>query len=86
MTTYAEKRPLVTYESTDIYWSGAIAIIMLIVAYFGGLLNLRRPEPVKKENPPQIKEQVKKKPKEEVEVVSDDVSLDDISFDEEFEG
>ena len=84
MTTYADKRPLVTYESTDIYWSGAVAIIMLIAAYFGGLLNLRRPEPVKKEKAPQIKEQVQKKPKEEVEVVTDDISLDDISFDEEF--
>ena len=41
---------------------------------------------MKKEKPPQIKEQVQKKPKEEVEVVSDDISLDDISFDEEFEG
>jgi hypothetical protein len=85
MTTYADKRPLVTYESTDIYWSGAVAIIMLIAAYFGGLLNLRRPEPVKKEKTPQIKEQVQKKPKEKVEVVNEDISLDDISFDEEFE-
>ena len=85
MTTYAEKRPLVTYESTDIYWSGAIAIVMLISAYFGGLLNLRRPEPVKKEKAPQIKERVKSEPKPEIEVVTDDVSLDDISFDEEFD-
>ena len=85
MTTYADKKPLVTYESTDVYWSGAIAIIMLIAAYFGGLLNLRRPEPVKKEKPPQIKEQVPSEPKQEIEVVTDDINLDDISFDEEFD-
>ena len=83
MTYYASKEPLVTYESSDIYWSGGVALIMLLIAYFGGVLNLRKPEPEKKESPPEIKEQVQKKSKPEIEVVSDDISLDDISFDDD---
>ncbi|MBB70701.1 MAG: hypothetical protein CMB28_06315 [Euryarchaeota archaeon] len=83
MTTYASKRPLVTYESTDIYWSGGVAILMLIIAYFGGILNLRKPVPEKKEVPLQVKEPVQKKTEPEIQVVSEDIDLDDISFDED---
>ena len=83
ITYYASKEPLVTYESSDIYWSAGVAIIMLIIAYFGGVLNLRKPAPEKKESPPEIKEQVQKKKSPEIEVVSEDISLDDISFDDE---
>ena len=62
---------------------GGVALIMLLIAYFGGVLNLRKPEPEKKESPPEIKEQVQKKSKPEIEVVNDDISLDDISFDDD---
>tara|TARA_B100001113_G_scaffold121704_1_gene99398 strand:+ start:623 stop:6157 length:5535 start_codon:yes stop_codon:yes gene_type:complete len=83
MTYYASKEPLVTYESSDIYWSGGVALIMLLIAYFGGVLNLRKPEPDKKVSSPEIKEQVQKKSEPEIEVVSDDINLDDISFDDD---
>ena len=69
MTTHADKRPLVTYESTDIYWSGAVAIIMLIAAYFGGLLNLRRPEPVKKEKALKSKNKFRKSPRKRLKLL-----------------
>ena len=84
MTVYASKMPLVTYDSSDIYWSAGVALIILLVAYFGGVLNLNRPSNKEKEKPPPIKKEPKKQPKSS-EVVSDDISLDDISFGDDSE-
>ena len=47
--------------------------------------NLNRPSNKEKENPPPIKKEPKKQPKSEIEVVSDDISLDDISFGDDSE-
>ena len=85
-TAYASKLPLVTYESSDLYWTAGIATLMLIIAFFGGALNIQKREKEhapKKE--PEIQKQPKKeiKPKEDVKIVSDDISLDDISFEED---
>ena len=82
MTVFASKLPLVTYESSDVYWTGGIAIIMVILAYFGGILNLKREEETSQK--PKAQEKISKvqQPVKEVpEVVSeDDISLDDLSL------
>ena len=82
MTVFASKLPLVTYESSDVYWTGGIAIIMVILAYFGGILNLKREEETSQK--PKTQEKISKvqQPVKEVpEVVSeDDISLDDLSL------
>ena len=40
MTVYASTKPLVSYSSGDIYWTLGIGAILVIIAYFGGVLNL----------------------------------------------
>ena len=78
---FASKLPLVTYESGDLYWSGGIAILLLVLAYFGGILNFKRPEiQGKQKAPPVINLQTKKEPEQEIQVVSDEINLDDISL------
>jgi uncharacterized membrane protein len=79
MTVYASKLPLVTYESGDLYWTGGVAILLLVLAYFGGILNIKRPEQVEGEakEKPEIKQstQVVSKPTKEIQI--DDMSLEE---------
>ena len=78
MTVFASKIPLVTYESGDLYWTGGIAALLLVIAYFGGILNIQRPEPVGvKKVEPQIKENAPDISKPETEIKVDDISLED---------
>ena len=46
VTTYASKIPLVTYESSDLYWTAGISLLLVLLAYLGGVLKLQKPEPV----------------------------------------
>jgi hypothetical protein len=46
MSVSASKIPLVTYDSGDLYWTGGITVLLLFLAYLGGILNIQRPEPV----------------------------------------
>ena len=85
MTVYASNLPVVTYGSSDVYWTIGIALLMLVVAFFAGVLNFKRnePEPVEKKLPDskqQPKPVVEKK--EEVQLVQDEISIDDISLDD----
>ena len=84
MKVYADNLPLVTYESSDLYWTGGIALILIVLAYFGGVLNLNRPEDkvVKKEEPV-IREEVVEETKPDEEIVIDDMSLGEEPFEEE---
>mgnify|MGYP002877919617 CR=1 FL=1 len=82
ITAYAEKAPLVTYESSDLIWTVGIAIALLGIAYLGGFLKLKRPQQIinKKKEQPKLK--VEHKPEKEKVVQVDDISLED-EFDEE---
>ena len=85
MTVYASNLPVVTYGSSDVYWTIGIALLMLLVAFFAGVLNFQRnePEPVEKKLPDstqQPKAAVEKK--EEVQLVRDEISIDDMSLDD----
>ena len=84
MKVYADNLPLVTYESSDLYWTGGIALILIVLAYFGGVLNLKKPEPkvVKKEEPVIREEVVEETPPEE-EITIDDMSLGEEPFEDE---
>ena len=84
MKVYADNLPLVTYESSDLYWTGGIALILIVLAYFGGVLNLKRPEDkvVKKEEPV-IRKEVVEETKPDEEIVIDDMSLGEEPFEEE---
>ena len=94
MTVYASNLPVVTYGSSDVYWTIGIALIMLLVAFFAGVLNFQRNETEQVENKsPDSKQQPKPvvENKDEVQLVqdqisNDDMSLDDMSFDEPAEG
>ena len=88
MTVFAGKLPLVTYESGDIYWTGGIALLMLILAYFGGVLNINNDpkDKSKWDAEPPSSESVTPTKKEEVpeiKIRTDDISLDDISLDDD---
>ena len=85
LTVYASNRPIVTYESSDVYWTIGIGLVMLIVAFFTGMLNFQRPEEpaIKEKKSPEIRQESKPEVKQEVEVIPDDMSLDDMSFDQE---
>lgn len=85
-TAFASDLPIVTYESGDIYWTIGISVFMLIAAFFAGILNFQKPEITNpsKEKPPAVKETEKPIEKDsEVQVVSDDISFDDISLDDD---
>ena len=87
LTKLAPGIPLVTYESSDIYWTLGIGILLLVVAYFAGILKIgegvtkkkatgKKPKPstsqITKEKAPQ---------KEVVEVVTEEeINIDDLSF------
>lgn len=78
ISTYASNLPLVTYESDDLYWTGGIALLMLVIAYFGGVLNIQRPEPeVLKKSEPKIQKEVQEIKQAEPEQIVDDMSLGD---------
>ena len=84
MSVYASNLPVVTYGSSDVYWTIGIALLMLVVAFFGGVLNLRNEEhdlgekklPQSTHSPKPVIE------KEEVKVVQDDIVLDDMNLDD----
>ena len=77
MTAYAEKLPLVTYESSDLIWTVGIATVLLAIAYLGGFLKLKKPQQIisKKKEAPQLK--IEAKPEKEKVVQVDDISLGD---------
>jgi len=86
MTVYASNKPLVTYESGDLYWTIGIAIVMLIIAFFAGILNFQKPSVQEKEkHAPSIKTETKETPKQnsDVQLVSNNIDLDDISLGDE---
>ena len=76
-SVYASKLPIVTYESSDLYWTVGISLMLVVLAYLGGVLKLKQPEQIveKKESP-----KIKVEPKNEVEEV---VQIDDMSLEEE---
>ncbi|MGB2237221.1 MAG: hypothetical protein ACPH4H_06435 [Candidatus Poseidoniaceae archaeon] len=85
MTVYASNLPVVTYSSSDVYWTIGIALLMLLVAFFAGVLNFQKNKPESVEKKLQDSAQ-KPKPeieeKEEVQLVQDEISTDDISLDD----
>jgi hypothetical protein len=83
MTVYADDLPLVTYDSSDIYWTAGIALVLIIIAYFGGILNFKKPEYEIKKKQPIIKNEVV----EDTKHVSIEIDIDDMSLgDDAFEG
>lgn len=86
MTVFASNIPLVKYESGDLYWTFGIAIVMLIVAFFTGLLNIQRSE-IKDLKAPSKTTKGETKPspeqKEVVELINDTAGDDDISLGDE---
>ena len=84
MKVYADNLPLVTYESSDLYWTGGIALILIVLAYFGGVLNLKKPETaVTKKEKPVIRKEVVEETQPDEEMTIDDMSLGDEPFEEE---
>jgi len=78
VTEFASKLPIVTYESGDIYWTAGISLLLVVLAYLGGILKLKQPEPeVEKKQKPETK--VEKKPVVKEVVQVDDISLEDDS-------
>ena len=76
VTTYASKIPLVTYESSDLYWTAGISLLLVLLAYLGGVLKLQKPEPVvENKEKPEIKS--KEIPEEKPVIQIDDISLGD---------
>ena len=84
MKVYADNLPLVTYESSDLYCTGGIALILIVLAYFGRVLKVNRPEDkVVKKKEPVIREEVVEETKPDEEIVIDDMSLGEEPFEEE---
>ena len=85
MTVYASNLPVVTYGSSDIYWTIGIALLMLVIAFFAGVLNIQRSDlelndkklPSPKQQPRPVVEK-----KDEVQLVQDEISIDDMSLDD----
>ena len=90
MTVYASNLPVVTYGSSDVYWTIGIALLMLVIAFFAGALNINKKDailPEKKVALPSDRPKPVPKKEEEVQVVEDDavqsdINLDDISFEQ----
>ena len=90
MTVYASNLPVVTYGSSDVYWTIGIALLMLVIAFFAGALNINKKDailPEKKVVLPSDRPKPVPKKQEEVQVVEDDavqsdINLDDISFEQ----
>ena len=84
-TVYASNLPVVTYGSSDIYWTIGIALLMLLIAFFAGVLNIQRSDlelndkklPSPKQQPRSVVEK-----KDEVQLVQDEISVDDMSLDD----
>jgi hypothetical protein len=76
ITAFASKLPLVSYQSEDLYWTGGIAVLLLVLAYFGGILNIKRPVPIEsKKQEPEIKSTTQTTPEPITETRNDDISL-----------
>ena len=89
-TVYASKLPLVTYGSDDIYWTIGIGVILVIVAFFGGVLNLNNPTNQKKEKEDvDIENATNNLPISEIELQIEEISNEenesDISFEEDLQ-
>lgn len=82
MTVYASKLPLVTYESGDLYWTGGIAVLLLVLAYFGGILNLKQLQ--QKEGVGKV-EPTFKKTEQKTPQTNNDLEPDDMNLGEELE-
>ena len=87
-TQLVGKLPLVTYESGDIYWTAGVAILLIVIAYFAGILKIQKKETKKKPAPKKKSTNLvrKEKPvqKEVAEVVpQDELEIDDLSFETE---
>ena len=90
MTVYASNLPVVTYGSSDVYWTIGIALLMLVIAFFAGALNINKMDailPEKKVVLPSDRPKPVPKKQEEVQVVEDDavqidINLDDISLEQ----
>lgn len=83
-TVFASNLPLVTYESDDLYWTIGIALALLVIAFFAGILNFQKPErrSLEKETPEIEKQTPKPESTSDIQIVQDDLSLDDISLGE----
>ena len=85
MTVYASNLPVVTYGSSDVYWTIGIALLMMVIAFFAGVLNFQRNEqelvekklPESSQRPKPVVEE-----KGEVQLVQEDKPKDDLSFDD----
>ena len=73
---------MVTYESDDLYWTIGIALALLVIAFFAGILNFQKPERgrLEKETPVIEKQTPKPESTSDIQIVQDDLSLDDISL------
>ena len=90
VTVYASQLPLVTYGSSDIYWTIGIGIILVLIAYLGGVLNLNNTAKVKKEKEDvDIENATNNLPTNEVELQIEEISSaesqSDISFEEDLQ-
>ncbi len=91
MTVYASTLPLVSYQSSDIYWTVGVGIILVIIAYFGGVLNINsKPSKPDEKDDVDMNLAISNIPTQtDVEMDIDDIvqeeKIDDISFDEEIE-
>ena len=87
LTKLAPSIPLVTYESSDIYWTLGIGFLLLVVAYFAGILKIGEGVSKKKttgKKPKTSTSQITKEKfpeKEVVDVVAEEeINIDDLSF------
>ena len=85
ITAVADELPLIEYQSSDLYWTFGIAAVLLVVAWFAGILTVRpKGEGGSKwKNSP--KNPYKKSidlPAVEEEETEVEMEIDDISFDE----
>ena len=80
ITTVADELPLIEYQSSDLFWTFGIAAVLLVVAWFAGVLTVR-PKGEKKVSYKKSVDlpAVEKKEEDEPEV---EMEIDDISFDE----
>ena len=93
MTVYASNLPVVTYGSSDVYWTIGIALLLLVVAFFAGALNIKKQDAnLSEKKVVQTSSQPKlvQKKQEEVQVIKEDAvhsdtNLDDISLEQENE-
>ena len=91
MTVFASTLPLVSYQSSDIYWTVGVGLLLIIIAYFGGVLNINsKQQKTEEKDDVDMDLAISNIPTQtDIEMDIDDVvqedDFDDMSFDEEIE-